>query len=52
VFGPGYVSIVSQLETEEVGLSKGGLVDRTLDDDASCGKHGGLLGRFWADVGL
>jgi hypothetical protein len=52
VFGPGYVSVVSQLETEEVGLSKGGLPDCTLDEQASCGKQGGLLGRFWAGVGL
>lgn len=46
------MSIVSQLEIEEVGLSRDGLPDRTLDEQASCGKWGGLLGRFWTVVGL
>lgn len=52
MFGPGYVSIVSQLEMDEVGLSKGGLPDCSLDEHASCGKLSGLLGRFWLGVGL
>jgi hypothetical protein len=37
---------------EEVGLSRGGLPERTLDEQPSCGKWAGLLGRFGTDIGL
>ena len=52
MFGLGYVSVVSQLEMEDVGLSGGGLPDRILDEQASSGKRGGLLGRFETGIGL